>query len=235
MYRIFKNREEAGEALAQHLERLGWREMPPDRLFGLARGGLAVALPVARSLHRPLEALIVRKIGAPDNEEFGVGALCEDGVPLFSQQTLRALKLQPEDLTQVTDSKRQELNQRIQNYRGGALQWKSPSRSILVIDDGLATGISAETAARFLRRKGAKKISLAIPVAASDSAAALWAPGELYDEVIAIERIDAFGSVGSWYDDFHALSDEEVRKLLRSGSVNEPTPRSFEQSSRSRD
>jgi predicted phosphoribosyltransferase len=104
-----------------------------------------------------------------------------------------------------------------------------------VIDDGLATGISAETAARFLRRKGAKKISLAIPVAASDSAAALWAPGELYDEVIAIERIDAFGSVGSWYDDFHALSDEEVRKLLRSGSVNEPTPRSFEQSSRSRD
>ncbi len=215
MYWLFQDRKQAGEALAAHLVGLGWARRPPGRIFGLVRGGVAVAEPVARRLSVRLEPLVVRKIGAPENEEFGVGALAEDGVPIFSHETMKALHLKPEDLLETSDQKRREAEEKILKYRGGRLDWSRIPRSVLVIDDGLATGITAEAAARYLRRMGVPEIALAIPVAAADSAEALERPGVLYDQVIALERIDDLGAVGSWYEDFSAVEDEEVVALLQ--------------------
>ncbi len=214
MYWLFENREQAGQSLADQLEQAGWKLHPPQQVLGLARGGVAVARPVAQRLGCPLEVLVVRKIGAPENEEFGVGALCEDGEALFSRDTLRALSLKPEDLAATTRRRKRELEEKIRLYRGQPFQLHSTSGSILVVDDGLATGISAEAAARYLRRMGAKSLSLAVPVAAADSAETLRLPGTLYDDVTAVQEIQNLGSVGSWYREFSPVSDAEVLQLL---------------------
>lgn len=214
MFFLFRDRNQAGEALANQLVQLGWKAKPPDRLFGLARGGLAIASPVAKALNCPLEVLVVRKIGAPGNEELGVGAICEDGIPLFSRSTMAALHLKPEDLLTISARKRQETEEKILKYRGSPLNWEKKTGRVLVIDDGLATGISAEAAALFLRKKNVQQIALAVPVAASASAEALLRPGKLYDEVITLERFETFGSVGSWYEDFQPVSDDQVLNLL---------------------
>jgi predicted phosphoribosyltransferase len=215
MYWLFQDRKQAGEALAAHLVGLGWARRPPGRVFGLVRGGVAVAEPVARRLAVKLEPLVVRKIGAPENEEFGVGALAEDGIPIFSHDTMRALNLRPEDLLDTSNRKRAEAEEKILKYRGGPLNWSRIPRSVLVVDDGLATGITAEAAVRYLRRMGVPEIALAVPVAAADSADALERPRELYDQVIALERVDDLGAVGSWYEDFSPVEDEEVIALLQ--------------------
>ncbi|MBU6374581.1 MAG: hypothetical protein KGQ59_01170 [Bdellovibrionales bacterium] len=215
MYRLFQDRWQAGEALAEQLITFGWNRHPPERLFGLARGGVVVAAPAARRLAVPLEVLVVRKIGAPDQEEFGVGAICEDSPPLFSHDTLKALHLEPADLIQTVRRKRIEADEKIRKYRGSTLEWKKAPQSVLIIDDGLATGISAEAAARYIRKLGVGKLTLGVPVAAADSAEALKRPGLLYDEVIALERLQNLGSIGSWYESFSSVSDDEVTALLQ--------------------
>jgi len=214
MYVLFQDRKQAGEALGAKLVDSGWKSHLPQRIFGLARGGIAVAGPVAEQLGLPLEVLVVRKIGAPENEEFGVGAICEDGAPIFAAEALAALHLRVENLHSITERKRHESLEKISKYRGQVLQWTTPPHSVLVIDDGLATGISAEAAARYLRQRGVERITLAVPVAATDSARRLTAPRKLYDEVIALERIDNLGSIGSWYNHFSQVSDDEVLAYL---------------------
>lgn len=219
MYWLFQNRKQAGELLSSHLVGLGWARRPPNRLFGLVRGGIAVAHPVAARLGVTLEPLVVRKIGAPENEEFGVGALAEDGVPIFSHETMAALHLKPEDLLETSNRKRAEAEAKIRKYRGAPLDWSVIPRSALVVDDGLATGITAEAAVRYLRRMGVAQIALAIPIAAADSADLLEKPGKLYDQVIALERVDDLGAVGSWYEDFSPVEDAEVLSLLKSSKA----------------
>jgi predicted phosphoribosyltransferase len=215
MYWLFQDRKQAGEALAAHLVGLGWARKPPGRVFGLVRGGVAVAEPVARRLAVGLEPLVVCKIGAPENEEFGVGALTEDGIPIFSHDTMRILNLKPEDLLDSSMRKRIEAEEKIRKYRGAPLDWSRIPRLVLVVDDGLATGITAEAAVRYLRRMGVSEIALAVPVAAADSADALEKPGEIYDQVIALERVDDLGAIGSWYEDFSSVDDEQVLELLK--------------------
>ena len=214
MYWLFRDRRQAGEALAAHLVEKGWLKHPPDRVFGLARGGVTVAAPIAERLGLTPEVLVVRKIGAPSNEEFGVGALAEDGIPVFSRNTMKALGLKPEDLLETSNRRRAEAEKKIQTYRGTPLDLRPPPEFVLVVDDGLATGITAEAAVRFLRRRGVHRILLAVPVAAADSAEMLVQPGELYDKVIVLERLDDLGSVGSWYEDFSPVEDDEVLRLL---------------------
>ncbi len=219
MLRIFADRAEAAGELADHLLELGWNKPPdrPDLILGLARGGVAVAEVIAERLGIPWDALVVRKIGAPDDPELGVGAMSEDGVPLFSRGMLRLLGLTPEDLAQQVAARQAELVDRLRAYRGPPqAQRNYAKKHVCVVDDGLATGVTAEAAGAFLRRKGAGRLTLAVPVAAPETVAKLNRPGRLYDEVISLETPDAFGSVGSWYERFEPFEDQQVIQALSS-------------------
>jgi len=216
MIHLFIDRKDAGEQLLERLTELGWDRPPlkPDLVLGLARGGTAVARPVALGLGTRWDVSVVRKIGAPGDEELGVGALCEDGVPLLSKAWLKRLGLKPEDLTETVTHKQADLQQKVALYRGHPIRLAS-AKNICVVDDGLATGVSAEAAAHYLRRQGVSRLTLAIPVAAPESLHKLKKPGSLYDEIIALESPSAFGSVGSWYENFGPVEDKEVLELLK--------------------
>ena len=216
MLHLFSDRTDAGRQLADALLEKGWDRAPdqPSLLLGLARGGVEVARPVAERLSVPWDVLVVRKLGAPGDPELGIGALCEDGSPLFSRFWMKRLGLRPEDLSDLVESRQKDLHEKILKYRGYPLPLLPPPLHACVIDDGLATGISAEAAAVYLRRHGVKRLSLAVPVAAPEAAESLERPGQLYDEVITLQRPEAFGSVGSWYEDFSQMTDERVLATL---------------------
>lgn len=219
MIHLFIDRRDAGLQLADRLIELGWDKPParPDLVLGLARGGVAVAAPVAERLSVPWSVLVVRKIGAPGDPELGVGAICEDGVPILSKGWLKRLGLRPEDLAEQVLAKQHDLQDKIQKYRGRPLalvQALRKPRTVLVVDDGIATGVSAEAAAAYLRRQGVSRVNLAAPVAAPETQRKLHSPGRIYDEVISLESPQAFGSVGSWYEDFEPVTDTDVLGLL---------------------
>jgi predicted phosphoribosyltransferase len=208
-YPVFGDRGEAGRRLGK---RLGERAWSDPVVLGLARGGVPVAAEVARALHAPLEVLVSRKIGAPGHPEFGVGAVTSDGVPTYDDLTLRALGLTPEDLRATYEYERAEAARREHRYRAGREFPALRGRDVLVIDDGLATGVTARAAIRSLRAAEPRRVVFAAPVCAPDSAAAL---GDTADEVICLSAPPHFQAVGNWYRDFSQTSDDEVIALLK--------------------
>jgi putative phosphoribosyl transferase len=217
MIHLFADREDAGRQLADALLEKGWDRPPlkPDLILGLARGGVVLAQQVAQALKAPWDVLIVRKLGAPQDPELGVGALCEDGSPLFSKFWMQQLHLKPEDLDSMLREKQAELHQKIQLYRGFPLPLLPVPQRVCIVDDGLATGVSAEAAAAYLRRHGVSQVLLAVPVGDPETVLRLESPGKLYDTVVCLERPGSLGSVGSWYQDFSQVSDAEVIDHLR--------------------
>ncbi len=209
--RRFNDRRDAGRQLAALLGRL--RDDRPV-IVGMPRGGVPVAAEVASALGAPLDVAVVRKIGAPQNPEFAIGAVAEGGVRLLSGEAARALGRAPAEVRALYERAGQELSDYVSRYRGSEEPARLDGRTVILVDDGLATGRSAAVALRSLRRRGAKRLILAVPVAASVSARAL---GELADEVVAIEMSEDLGAVGYWYDRFAPTSDAEVREALAHG------------------
>ncbi|MFB7509739.1 phosphoribosyltransferase [Streptomyces broussonetiae] len=208
----FQNRAEAGRELAGLLVGLCEREGLADPLvLALPRGGIAVAEPVARALGAPLDVLVVRKIGAPHHEEFAVGALAADDPPLFHTDTLRMLGLTEESLAPVVERERRELHRREQRYRGDRPPPDPAGRTVIVVDDGLATGATACAALRHVRSRRPAHLVLAVPVGAPDSLDALT--GEA-DTVVCPHRPTGFAAVGQWYNDFEQLTDAQVLEAL---------------------
>lgn len=204
---LFRDRREAGEALARALR----GRVPGARIvFALPRGGIVVAAPVASALGLPLEALVTRKIGLPWNRELAVGALDPEGRVSLAGEVLSALGLGPEDLTEVIAEEREELRRRTALYRRGRPYPDLRSRGALLVDDGLATGRSARVALEFLREKGADPLYLAVPVGAPETVAELrrWA------HVVALYEPPDFQAVGQFYGSFGEVSDDEVLGLL---------------------
>ncbi len=257
--RRFADRRDAGRRLAQLLESL--RPQHPV-VFGIPRGGVPVAAEVASALGAPLDVVVVRKIGAPMNPEFGIGALAEGGVGVIGEEAVRALGIGPDELQWRVSRAEQELAERLAKYRGtplprpphpvsptlpegpsppvgpslpagpsfpaGSPRPASPplrsspalparpplsveGRTAIVVDDGLATGHTAQAAARSLRERGATRVILAVPVAAPSSVAEM---GEEVDEVVCVELPPNLWAIGLWYEDFAPTSDEEVTALL---------------------
>ncbi|MGW6294922.1 phosphoribosyltransferase [Streptomyces sp. NPDC055058] len=208
----FSDRREAGRALARRLRALADEGALPDPLvLALPRGGVAVAREVADALGAPLDVIVVRKIGAPSHEEFAVGALAGDGVPVFDPRTLRMLGLGPGDLTAVVERERAELRRRERVYRQGRAAPEPAGRTVIVVDDGLATGATARAALRSVRRRAPARTVLAVPVCSPEGAASL--AGEA-DDVVCLHRPAGFLAVGEWYDDFAQLTDEDVLAAL---------------------
>jgi putative phosphoribosyl transferase len=207
----FHDRHDAGRQLASMLERFrGERPV----VVAIPRGGVPVAAEVARALDAPLDVALVRKIGAPQNAEFAIGALAEGGVQVLSTQVVHALELSETDLEALVARGEAELDEQLRRYRGPRGPVNLAGRTAILVDDGLATGRSARAAVRSLRQRGAARVILAVPVAAPESAQALGAQA---DEVVCVETPADLWAVGYWYEDFSPTSDEEVTSLLAAG------------------
>jgi putative phosphoribosyl transferase len=166
---------------------------------------------VARRLHVPVEVLVTRKIGHPEQPELGLGAIAEGGEPVFDDYMLERVGLRACDLADVVARERDELARRVLVYRGGRPLPDFAGRRVIVVDDGLATGVTARAALRALRAAGAAHTVLAVPVASPPAVAALETET---DEVVALVTPRRFRSVGEWYSEFGQLTDTDVLKLL---------------------
>lgn len=209
----FRDRRQAGRKLAERL-----REPPQaERLrnpvvLALPRGGAPVADEIAQALHAPLDVLVARKIGAPFNPELGVGALAGDDPPLYDERALATLDLTPAQLAPRALEERTELRRREQLYRRGRPPADVRDRTVIVVDDGLATGVTARAALRSLRHRRPARVILAVPVCSPEAAAAV---GPEIDELVCLDRPDPFQAVGLWYEDFARVRDDEVTDVLR--------------------
>ena len=208
----FTDRHDAGRQLAALLE--PFREERPV-VVGIARGGVPVAAEVARALDAPLDIAVVRKIGAPQNPEYAIGALAEGGVHVLSTGTVRAVGLSEAELQALVARVEGELSERLRRYRGARTPIELTGRTVILVDDGLATGRSALAAMRSLRKRGASRVILAVPVAAPESVHALR---DEADEVVCVEMPDDLWAIGFWYEDFRPTTDEEVAALLAEGA-----------------
>lgn len=209
----FRDRQEAGRELAARLHVLhGQGALPHPVVLALPRGGVAVALEVARVLGAPLDVLVARKIGAPFQPELGVGAVAGDEPPLYDERSLRQLGLSEAELAPVAARERAELRRREELYRQGRPAADLRGHTAIVVDDGLATGATARAALRSVRRGAPQRVVLAVPVS-SRQAADLLRPE--VDELVCLYRPSDFRAVGLWYDDFAQLSDDEVLAALR--------------------
>ncbi|TDV34893.1 phosphoribosyltransferase [Actinophytocola oryzae] len=203
----FRDRTDAGRVLATHLAHL--RGADPV-VVGLPRGGVPVAAEIADALETDLDVVLVRKVGAPHREELAVGAVGEDGVTVRNDALLRDLGLDWADLAEQVARERAEIRRRAGILRPGPRP-DLADRTVVLVDDGIATGASVIAALKVLRHLGAGRVVLAVPVAPPDSLRTL-AP--LADEIVCPVRPGDFASVGEWYDDFTQVPEEQVRKLL---------------------
>jgi predicted phosphoribosyltransferase len=205
----FRDRTEAGRALAEKLE--AYRDRPDVVVLGLPRGGVPVAFEVAVALNAPLDVMLVRKLGVPGNEELAIGAIASGGVRFLNQDVVEALHISAETIAAASERALREIAKLEPAYRGDRLALDVRDYTVIVVDDGLATGATMWAAVRALRQQGAGSIVVGVPVASPDTCAQLRR--EANDIVCAIAPTPVF-AVGLWYDNFSQTSDSEVRKLL---------------------
>lgn len=207
--RVFRDRREAGRVLANLLG--AYRDQPGVIVLGLARGGLPVAWEVAAELHAPLDAFIVRKLGAPGHEEFAVGALASGGRVVVNDDVVRGLRITPQELRTVAEREGRELLRREAAYRGGRPPLDVTGKTVILVDDGLATGASMFAAVQALRDADPAHIVIAVP-AAPESTCREFAG--LVDDVVCASMPTPFLAVGESFWDFRQVTDEEVHQLL---------------------
>ena len=205
----FTNRADAGRQLAARLSHYAGRS--DVVVLGLPRGGVPVAAAVASQLAVPLDIFLVRKLGVPGHPELAMGAIAEGGVMVISTAIVAELGIPRAAIDQVAVRERLELERRDRQYRGGRERPAITGRTVILIDDGLATGATMEAAVMAVREQQPARIVVAAPVGASDACERL---GRVADEVVCAWTPESFMAVGQWYQDFEQTSDEEVRALL---------------------
>lgn len=209
MPRTFANRAEAGRVLAEKLEKYAGRN--DVIVLGLPRGGVPVAFEVAKHLRVPLDVFIVRKLGVPGFEELAAGAIASGGVRVLNEEVFRALPNADEIIELITERETEELQRREISYRGDRPSPELRDRTVILVDDGLATGATMHAAVKALRQRGAARIVVAVPVGPADTCREFENEA---DEIICAIAPAFFHAVGQYYEDFSQTSDEEVRELL---------------------
>ncbi|WP_263365449.1 phosphoribosyltransferase [Edaphobacter bradus] len=205
---LFEDRRDAGRQLAHKLAHL--RGQPNTLLLALPRGGVPVAYEVARELNLPLDIFLVRKLGAPGHEELAMGALTGDGTCVFNHDVIHELNIPASAIDEAIERERLELQRREQQYRAGQPPRAIEGKTVVLIDDGLATGATMRAAVRALRPV-ASQVIIAVPVAAASTCDDLRSEG---NQVLCIHTPEPFAAVGLFYQDFRQTTDDEVRTLL---------------------
>lgn len=206
---IFLDRKDAGGKLADRLRRYAGRR---DLLIlALPRGGVPVAYEVARKLNAPLDIFLVRKLGLPGHEELAMGAIAPGGVRIINDEVVNSLEIPWEVIDNVARQEEVELNRRMAVYRGSRSPIDARGKTVILIDDGLATGSSMRAAVTAVKKLGPRKIVVAVPTAAKETCRDFQ--GEV-DELICLVTPEPFYGVGYWYQDFSQTTDDEVKELL---------------------
>lgn len=205
----YRDRHDAGKKLAELLS--VYVRSPDVLVLGLPRGGVPVAYEVARALNVPLDVFIVRKLGVPGREELAVGAIATGGVRALNNDVIEALHIPKQVIEEITARERGELERRERLYRGGRPAPDAKGRTIILIDDGLATGATMRAAVRALRQQQPARLIVAVPVAAPSTC---YEMRNEADDVICASTPAPFMGVGLWYEDFEQTSDQEVHDLL---------------------
>jgi putative phosphoribosyl transferase len=204
----FRDREDAGRRLAARLAR--YREERPV-VFALPRGGVPVGFEISRALGAPLDVFVSRKLGAPGQPEFGIGAVAPGGVRVLNADVVERLGIPEDYLEAITRRETAEVERRLAHFRGDRPEPEVAGRTVILVDDGLATGVTARAAVEAMKRLGPRRLVLAAPVCAAQTAELL---GPEVDELVCLEAPPDLGAIGFWYGDFSQTSDEEVIELL---------------------
>jgi predicted phosphoribosyltransferase len=214
--KIFKDRADAGRFLASKLKQFA--NLADVIVVGLPRGGVPVAYEVAHKLNARLDLLVVRKLGVPGHEELAMGAIASGGVCMLNQDVLSHLGIPQDIIDLVIESEQRELERRERQYRTNHPPLKLRGQTVIVVDDGLATGASMHAAVTAIRRKQPKKIVVAVPVGARDTCQSFQ--NEVDTMAICAITPESFQSVGAWYANFAPTTDDEVRKCLDRSSLS---------------
>jgi predicted phosphoribosyltransferase len=206
---IFRDRFDAGRRLAERL--IGFVQHPDSLVLALPRGGVPVGFEVARALHVGLDIFLVRKLGLPGHEELAIGAIASGGVRVLNEDLVKELQLSRNLIDQITAREERELKRREDLYRPGRPPLPVRDRTVILVDDGLATGATMKAASRALRLQGPRRIIVAVPLAAKETCNELRTD---VDEVVCAYTPAPFIAVGIWYEDFSQITDEEVHRLL---------------------
>jgi len=206
---MFRDRFDAGESVTKLLREFAGR--PEVVVLALPRGGVPVGYVVAQELKVPLDVFVVRKLGTPGQPELAMGALASGGVRVLNRDVVDALAIPAQLIEEVTDQEQVELERREKQYRGERASVDVTGKTVILVDDGLATGSTMRAAAGALRKAGAARIVIAVPVASSATCEQLRAEG---NEVVCASMPEHFFAVGQWYKSFEQTGDDEVRDLL---------------------
>ena len=209
MYQKYQDRIEAGQRLAARL--MAYANQPDVLVLGLARGGVPVAFEVARALRAPLDIFLVRKLGVPGHEELAMGAIATGGVRVLNEDVVLALQISDDLLDAIAAKEQVELERRERAYRGDRLPPEVRGRTVILVDDGLATGSTMRAAVAALRQQRPARIVVAVPVGAPETCEEFQTEA---DEAVCARTPEPFRAVGLWYGDFSQTTDEEVHELL---------------------
>jgi predicted phosphoribosyltransferase len=213
----FQDRRDAGRQLAAALAEYAGR---PDLLvLALPRGGLPVGYEIAQAVGAPLDVFLVRKLGVPGREELAMGAIASGGVRVINRDVVRELGIPPETIDAVAAEELRELERREQAYRDDRPAPDVRGRTVILVDDGLATGSTMRAAIEALRRRGPHRVVVAVPVGAPETCAEFR---RVADDVVCARTPEPFYAVGLWYEDFSQTTDDEVRDILNRAAANAP-------------
>jgi putative phosphoribosyl transferase len=210
----FRDRVEAGRRLAAALERYAGR--PKLLVLALPRGGVPVGYQVARALNAPLDIMLVRKLGVPGHEELAMGAIAPGGIRILSDEVIAAFAVTQRDIAAIAAQEQDELDRQEETYRDGRPLPIIRDRTVVLVDDGLATGSTMRAAALAIRAQEPAHLVVAVPVAPAETCAALKREA---DEVICLISPEPFFAVGNWYEDFAQVDDDEVHQLLERATL----------------
>ncbi len=212
---LFRDRTDAGRKLAARLTHYAGRD--DVLVLALPRGGVPVGYEVAEALGAPLDVFLVRKLGTPGHEELAMGAIASGGVRVLNDQVIRMLRPSDAVIERVEAAERRELERREREYRGGRAPLDVRGKTVILVDDGLATGSTMRAAVAAIRKLGPARVVVAVPVGAAETCEEF--EGEA-DEAICAREPDPFYAVGAWYGDFSQTTDDEVKELLgRTGTA----------------
>ena len=212
--RVFRDRREAGDVLAQKLA--SYRDRSNVQVLGLARGGVPVGSQVAHALRAPLEVFLVRKLGVPQWEELAMGALASGGGVVINESLVRSLGISDEQVQDAIERETDELHRRERAYRGDRPPVALADKTVILVDDGIATGASMLAAVRAVRADAPSAVVVAVPVGPQSTCRELAAEA---DDVVCATTPASFEAVGQVYEDFHQVTDDEVRELLSPPTV----------------